>query len=223
LGDTAVLVRFGDRIDPGTLNRVLAFRASLEAEPLPGMVEHVPAFASVAVYYDPLRVSEAEIVERIRERRRHLPARPAAEPRVVEIPVCYGGSFGPDLPFVAEYHGLTPDEVVAIHSGAEYTVYMIGFAPGFPYLGGLPERIATPRRDTPRLSIPAGSVGIAGAQTGVYPLETPGGWQIIGRTPLRLFRPEAAEPSLLRPGDVVRFRPLPPEAFDQWKEAPPVG
>ncbi len=110
-------------------------------------------------------------------------------PRTVEIPVCYGGEFGEDLAFVAEHADLTPDEVIEIHSGAEYLVYMLGFAPGFPYLGGMPERITAPRRDSPRLKIPAGSVGIAGSQTGVYPIETPGGWRLIGRTPLALFRP----------------------------------
>jgi inhibitor of KinA len=137
---------------------------------------------------------------------------PAAQ-RPIEIPVCYGGEFGVDLQFVAEHNGMTADEVVAIHCGATYRVHMLGFAPGFPYLGGMSERIATPRRNTPRLKVAAGSVGIAGPQTGVYPLETPGGWQIIGRTPLALFRPAENPPTLLSPGDFVRFRPITSEEF----------
>ncbi|MGQ8873774.1 5-oxoprolinase subunit PxpB [Paenibacillus sp. TSA_86.1] len=129
-------------------------------------------------------------------------------PRVVTIPVCYGGEFGPDLVHVAHEHGLTIEEVIAIHSSVDYLVHMIGFAPGFPYLGGLPEQIATPRRATPRLRVEAGTVGIGGTQTGVYPVSTPGGWQCIGRTPLRLFDPEANPPSLLEAGDIVRFQPI---------------
>jgi KipI family sensor histidine kinase inhibitor len=130
------------------------------------------------------------------------------QPRRVEIPTIYGGEYGPDLDFVAQYHHLTPAEVIRIHSGVDYPVYMLGFIPGFAYLGGLDAAIATPRLDQPRTRIPAGSVGIAGAQTGVYPLDTPGGWRIIGRTPLRLFDPLADPPALLSPGDIVRFIPV---------------
>jgi inhibitor of KinA len=131
----------------------------------------------------------------------------------VEIPVCYGGAFGPDLEDVARHNGLTPEEVVRIHSGTEYFTYMLGFLPGFPYLGGMSERIATPRKQTPRLRVPAGSVGIAGSQTGIYPLESPGGWQLIGRTPLALFRPEDDPPVLVKPGDRVRFHPISEREF----------
>jgi inhibitor of KinA len=131
----------------------------------------------------------------------------------VELPVCYGGEFGPDLEEVAARCGLSAAEVMARHSTAEYRVYMLGFSPGFPYLGGLDPAIAAPRRETPRLRVPAGSVGIAGMQTGIYPQESPGGWQIIGRTPGRLFRPDRAEPCLLGPGDRLRFVPVGPEAF----------
>ncbi|MBX6395501.1 MAG: 5-oxoprolinase subunit PxpB, partial [Alicyclobacillaceae bacterium] len=136
--------------------------------------------------------------------------------RLVEIPVCYGGEFGPDLAYVADYHGLTPERVIEIHSSTEYRVYMIGFAPGFPYLGGLSPELATPRKTSPRLTIPAGSVGIAGNQTGVYSVSTPGGWQIIGRTPLVLFRPDLHPPSLLKAGDRVRFYPISREEFTRW-------
>jgi inhibitor of KinA len=138
----------------------------------------------------------------------------------VEIPVCYGGEFGADLDFVAKHANLTPGEVIEIHSAADYLVHMIGFAPGFPYLGGMSSKIAAPRRSSPRLKVPAGSVGIAGEQTGIYPLETPGGWQLIGRTPLALFRPEQDPPTLLQPGDIVRFRPITPQQFRELKEQP---
>ena len=129
------------------------------------------------------------------------------------------GSWGPDVDVVAAHNRLTPEEIIRIHTSVEYLVYMIGFAPGFPYLGGMPERIATPRRESPRVSIPAGSVGIAGQQTGVYPIATPGGWQIIGRTPLRLFQPEQEQPTLLQAGDRVRFRQITEAEYAAWAEA----
>ena len=136
--------------------------------------------------------------------------------RTVSIPVCYGGEFGPDLEYVARHNNLTTDEVIHIHSSGEYLVYMIGFAPGFPFLGGLSPKIATPRRPSPRATIPAGSVGIAGMQTGVYPIETPGGWQLIGRTPQKLFLPNENPPSLLQAGDVVKFCPI---SFQEYQES----
>jgi KipI family sensor histidine kinase inhibitor len=135
--------------------------------------------------------------------------------RIVDIPVCYGGEFGPDLDEVAELCGLAADEVVALHVGGEYLAYMIGFAPGFPYLGGLPDKLAVPRKAVPRLRVPAGSVGLAGQQTGIYPLASPGGWQIIGRTPIRLFTPERMPPTLLQAGDIVRFRVISHEEYDR--------
>lgn len=135
--------------------------------------------------------------------------------RTVSIPVCYGGEYGPDLEYVARHHNLTPEEVISIHSEGEYLAYMIGFAPGFPFLGGLSEKIATPRRPSPRTSIPAGSVGIAGMQTGVYPISTPGGWQLIGQTPIKLFLPEQNPPSLLQAGDIVKFEPISKEEYQE--------
>jgi inhibitor of KinA len=223
LGDAALLVRFGDRIDPALFGRVRAFCASLDEDPVAGTVEVVPAYASVAIYYDPLETDSDRLAAAIRARLDRLAEAPTPQSRSVVIPVCYGGEDGPDLEWLAAQHGMTPDEVVALHSGAVYTVYMIGFTPGFPYLGGLPEELATPRRETPRLAIPAGSVGIAGNQTGVYPLESPGGWHIIGRTPFRLFRPDRDPPSLLRPGDTVRFRPITKQEFDAWQEGETMG
>lgn len=227
LGDSALLIRLGDAIDARTHARVRAVMAALERAPLPGVVSLVPAFASVAVHYAPAQVGGARSdppYERLRravaERLADLPVVDVPAGRLVELPVCYGGDFGPDLERVAAHAGLSPAEVVRLHAGAEYVVSMVGFAPGFPYLAGLPEQLATPRRATPRLKVPAGSVGIAGRQTGVYPQETPGGWQLIGRTPRRLFRPDAEPPALLRLGDRVRFHPIPADALAAWEEPP---
>lgn len=219
LGDRAVLIHLGDRIDEATHRRVRAVCSRLERSPVPGMLEIVPAFASVAVHFDPVAASgggadaygrvEAALLRELEDLEEiEIPAA-----RLVEIPVCYGGELGPDLEAVARRHGLRPEEVARIHAAGDYRVFMIGFAPGFAYLGGLAPRIATPRRATPRTRVPASSVGIGGAQTGIYPIDSPGGWQLIGRTPLRLFTPEAEAPTLLRAGDRVRFRAISAEEF----------
>ncbi|MGO4548152.1 5-oxoprolinase subunit PxpB [Paenibacillus sp. 2TAB23] len=232
LGDAALLVRLGSAISIETQQRVQMISAAIEARPFTGLTECVPSFAAVAVYYDPILVrrsrSGAElghesVYETVCARlqaylERELLNEAAQSARTIEIPVCYGGEFGPDLAFVAEYNGITEEEVVAIHKDASYLVYMLGFAPGFPYLGGMSERIAAPRRQTPRTSIPQGSVGIAGKQTGVYSVSTPGGWQLIGRTPLALFRPQETIPSLLRPGDSVCFKPITYEEYMSYLE-----
>jgi inhibitor of KinA len=182
----------------------------------------VPAFVSIVVHYDPLVAAREEngrpyerVVNFLRERLTGLAVEALDAPRLVEIPVCYGGDLGPDLDDVARMHELSPDEVVRLHSAAEYLVYMIGFMPGFAYLGGLPERIATPRRKTPRTAVPAGTVGIGGRQTGVYPLVSPGGWNLIGRTPVKIFDIARSEPTLLGTGDRVRFRPMTRAEFDE--------
>jgi len=229
LGDCGILIRLGERIDEEVHQQVAALSAHLDEHRFPGMLEQVPAFTSVAVYYDPVAVSRqpleggapaspyARACARLTELLSGAPVTRPPHPRLIEIPACYGGSLGPDLAFVAEHNGLTGDEVVRIHLECEYRVHMIGFAPGFPYLGGMSDRIAAPRRASPRVAVPAGSVGIAGAQTGVYPVETPGGWQLIGRTPLTLFRPGDDPPTLLRMGDHVRFRAISRAEYDQWK------
>lgn len=226
LGDAAVTVQFGDSIDPDTHSKVRTFSAYLERHPFPGFVEQVPAFTTVTVYYNPWVVSEKGLhnpYTRITEQLQRMlqlarESSKPAKPRVVEIPVCYNGSFGPDLEYVARHNKLTPQEVITSHARCKYLVYMIGFAPGFPYLGGMSKKIATPRKQNPRKAIPAGSVGIAGNQTGIYPIETPGGWQLIGRTPLRLFDPERNPPSLLQAGDMVRFVPITEDEYWRRKE-----
>ncbi|XJZ28698.1 5-oxoprolinase subunit PxpB [Bacillota bacterium Lsc_1132] len=218
LGDSAIIIQFDNKISLEAHQKVRVFASRLQDYSIPGIVEFVPAFTTVTVYYNPLQQSFKEACSALELVVSDLETAPAGTPRTVEIPVCYGGEFGLDLEFVAKHNGLTADEVVQIHSEAEYLVYMIGFAPGFPYLGGMSERIQAPRRPSPRLTIPAGSVGIAGMQTGVYPIETPGGWQLIGRTPEELFRPNESMPSLLQAGDIVRFRPISRKEYDHWKE-----
>ena len=216
LGDCALVIAFGDEIDQAINWRVKTSWDRLEAASLPATVEHIPTFTNVTVIYDPLRASYKELVAEIGRVIEALPAQiSGTEARTVEIPVCYGGDFGPDLESVAARNDLSPDEVVAIHCESTYPVYMIGFAPGFPYLGGMSERISAPRLDTPREKIPAGSVGIAGRQTGVYPIETPGGWRLIGRTPLRLFDPTRHSPSLLQAGDLVRFTAVSKKEYER--------
>ncbi|UOG72815.1 5-oxoprolinase subunit PxpB [Hymenobacter tibetensis] len=226
LGDSAIVLQFGDAISPETHRAIQAVGTYLEEHPFPGFIEHVPAFTTLTVYYNPWLASQAGRLDPYAEVARQLqellsqvqvPADSAAAP-IVEISVCYGGSFGPDLEWVARHTALTPEQVVALHTAPEYRVYMIGFAPGFPYLGGMNEQLAAPRKDQPRAEVPAGSVGIAGKQTGIYSLPTPGGWQLIGRTPRRLFTPEAASPSLLRAGQRLRFVSITEDEFHQLQE-----
>lgn len=224
LGDRALLIHVGSTIDEATHRRVRAIASRLRALAPPGVIDIVPAFTSVAVHYDPLVVPGASgpdahgayerfaasvhaVLHGLGEE--HLPP-----PRMVEVPVCYGGVHGPDLDAVADLHGMSAAEVVQLHEAGDYLVYMLGFAPGFAYLGGLSPRIVTPRRGQPRTMVPAGSVGIGGGQTGVYPLASPGGWQLIGRTPLHLFDAARTPPALLALGDRVRFRGIALEEFN---------
>ncbi len=204
-GDQSLLVEFGDEISPEANVLVNSLKHAIENAGLPGIRETVPTYRTLILYYDPLVVDLPGLKDALQKLSYRRDGQDTVAQSPVEIPVVYGGVSGPDLNLVAESHGLTPDEVVEIHISAVYTVYMNGFMPGFPYLGGLSPRIATPRLKTPRLKVPAGSVGIAGNQTGIYPSESPGGWQIIGRTPLRLFDPCKMPPALLPPGSEVKF------------------
>ncbi len=219
MGDTAYLVTFDGEVDAALLTRVRAFAAGLAADRLEGVTEIVPAYGSVGVVYEPERVptSHGELPWRVVGEwlERHLSGKAAAAPRRERkprehvVPVIYGGEHGPDLELVAKNAKLSAEAAVKLHAGATYHVAAIGFSPGFPYLIGLPEKLATPRRTTPRLRVPAGSIGIGGAHTGVYPRETPGGWQLIGRTSLELFEPARAEaPVLFAAGDRIRFKPV---------------
>jgi inhibitor of KinA len=211
-GDAALVVEFGQALGTSAIDleinrRVHALARALAECPLPGLGEAVPSYRSLLVHYDPLQLAHAEVESFVTEALQRCEDAPLPEPRLVEIPTIYGGERGPDIGFVAEHNGLTVADVIRLHAGATYTVYMLGFTPGFPYLGGLPDALATPRLETPRKRVPAGSVGIAGAQTGVYPLATPGGWRLIGWTPVALFDPARTPPALLQPGDQVRFVP----------------
>ncbi|AKM18800.1 5-oxoprolinase subunit PxpB [Geobacillus stearothermophilus] len=218
LCEYAVTVRFADYIDETVNDIVHETAVRLKRERKEGVNEIVPAFSSLTVYYDPLAIGYADVCRWLREKVESSGQTERPLARTVVIPVCYGGEFGPDLPEVARFHGISEDEVVTLHSAGRYRVYMIGFSPGFAYLGGLSPRLSTPRRAVPRTKVPAGSVGIAGGQTGVYPLATPGGWQLIGRTPLRVFDPHRKEPSLLSAGDIVEFRPIGADEFARWRD-----
>ena len=204
-GDQALVVEIGEGIDEIVNQRVHALALALERRELPGIVDLVPTYRSLLVNYDPLRIEFAALTGVVTDAASSLGEIALPEPRRVEIPTCYGSQYGPDLPFVAAHNGLSEDEVVAIHASGTYRVFMMGFSPGFAYMGGMSPRIATPRLQTPRTSIPAGSVGIAQQQTGIYPVESPGGWQLIGRTPARLFDPARTPPTLVEPGDLVTF------------------
>lgn len=234
LGDAAVVVTLGDTISEATWVRVRLLTNALAREADVGVIDVVPAYASVTIFYDVAAVATPQtnpydrichlvttLIGRLEHSWPDLVRQKLGEPgdvggREIELPVCYEAAMAPDLDEVARHCGLTPAEVIELHHGASYLVQAIGFAPGFPYLGGLPEKLFTPRRPTPRVAVPAGSVGIGWMQTGIYPLSTPGGWQLIGRTPVPLFRPREAAPALLRVGDHVRFLPISEREFAAW-------
>jgi inhibitor of KinA len=209
LGEQGLVVELGDRIDPAVNARVRRLARAVRSRLAGEALEVVPSYRSLLVVFDPLRVTRARLELGVRALLDAPDDHPDEPPgRLVEIPVCYGGEHGPDLAAVAAGAGLAVEEAVALHASAEYLVHMLGFSPGFPYLGGLPTRLATPRLPSPRVRVPAGSVGIAGDQTGIYPVASPGGWRLVGRTPRRLFDPAAAAPFLLAAGDRVRFVPV---------------
>lgn len=207
-GDSAVCAEFGRKISPEINRRVTALKKALEKRNLPGITETVPSFRSLLICYDPLILSYDRLKEEILRAAEDNTGESGEPKRVVHIPVCYDGDNAPDMASVCDYTHLTKEEVVALHTGAEYLVYMLGFLPGFAYLGGMPEQIAVPRLPSPRKKIFSGAVGIGGSQTGVYPIESPGGWRLIGKTPVRFYAPEKPDPILLRAGDFVRFFPV---------------
>ncbi|VBB47512.1 putative hydrolase subunit [uncultured Desulfatiglans sp.] len=213
-GDRGLLVEYGDGVDLSVNAKVRRMTALLQASLPDGVEAVIPAYRSLCILYDPCKSGPAVLKRHVLELEK-LPDFAADETaRTVKIPVCYGGVFGPDIAFVAAGHGLSEDEVILLHTARSYPIYAIGFAPGFCYLGGLDDRLHTPRLETPRTRVPAGSIGIAGDQTGAYPLEMPGGWRIIGRTPLRLFAPERTDPFVYRAGDRIRFFPISQEEFE---------
>ena len=204
-GDRALYIEVGDAISPEVNRRVKGLLDAIDKAAIEGVEALAPTYRSILVYYDPLKIPLEELKQRLSDLGRALPDASSSEASIFEIPTLYGGEFGPDLDFVASHTGLSPEEVIRIHAGTDYLVYMVGFNPGFPYLGGMSEKIAAPRLETPRVKIPAGSVGIAETQTGIYPLESPGGWRLIGRSPLKMFDPSRDPPALVEAGDLVRF------------------
>lgn len=216
-GDRAILVQFEQKISVEINRKVIALAWCLKEQRLPGIEEWVPAYASLLIYYNPLKIGYNHLVEKLTSLDVGADDDTNVQTKVHELPVLYGGEWGVDLEDVARYHDMTIEEVVHIHSAPTYPVYMVGFAPGFPYLGGLDHRIHTPRLESPRLKVPAGTVGIAGQQTGIYPLDSPGGWRLIGHTPIPLFRPNHPEPVLISAGDFVRFMPITEDEYRHIK------
>lgn len=222
--EMSITVEFGEEISQQLYKKVHAMTDYLDEHPFEGMIEYIPSYTGIMIIYDPVKVRgrkkspACEIVKSTVEKiLNRIDFSVNINTRIVRIPVCYGGEFGPDLEHAAKYCGISSDEFIKIHSGGEYLVYMIGFAPGFPYLGGMPPEIEVPRKKTPRTCVPEGSVAVGGKQTGVYSISTPGGWNIIGRTPVKLFRTDGDSPSLLKSGDIVKFFPISNREYKKYK------
>jgi inhibitor of KinA len=207
LGDSALLVHLGEEIDLVTNRRVHALAALIDRSSLEGVIETVPAYATLSIHYDPLLQTYKSLSELVASKLDQADALALNKARLIEVPVQYGGEYGVDLALVAEYHRMRVEDVIRIHSSKTYTIYMMGFTPGFPYMGKLDDVIVTPRLETPRTHVPAGTVAIAGSQTGIYPIDSPGGWRLIGHTSLQLLDLTSETPFLFSPGDEVRFLP----------------
>lgn len=217
MGDRALLVELGDAIHPDINRKVRELFLVLEEKKVLGIKDLVPSYRSLTVVYNPLELSLCTLQDTVSYLWKHTDASRLPRPKMVEVPVIYGGRYGPDLEWIASYHHLSPEAVIGYHCEPTYQVYMIGFTPGYPYLGEVPEAIATPRRQTPRTIVPQGSVAIAQRQTGIYPVQSPGGWHILGWTPLKLFAPDRWPPSLLEMGDLVKFISIREEELPKWK------
>ena len=213
-GDTSVSVEFGNAISEAINRDIRAYKIALEKAGIPGIVETVPTYRALMVHYNPGIIRSWALKEKLEALLGEMGDIEIPPSPVLEIPVLYGGEMGPDLAFVAEHAGLSQEEVIKIHSSTEHLIYMLGFTPGFTYLGGMSDSIATPRLQQPRVKIPAGSVGIAGSQTGIYPIDSPGGWQLIGRTPLKMYDPERETPILPEAGQYIQFFPVDQEEYD---------
>ena len=218
-GDAALVVEFEARIDPAINARAIALADAIQSAALEGVRDVVPTYRSVAVYFDPLRTDYDTLVKRVEHEALAPQKEPSSARAPIRVPVCFGGTCGPDLPGVAAFAGVSEEDVIRAHSAGTYRVFMLGFVPGFAYMGTVDSRIAMPRHAMPRVRVPLGSVGIAGVQTGIYPAETPGGWQLIGRTPVKPFDPQRPEPFLLQAGDTVQFYAISREEFEQWPSA----
>lgn len=222
-GDSSVLIEFGKEISPEVNGQITALVHLMKEQHIEGVVDMIPAFCSLLINYDPRVISYGKIRRRLEKLLKLEVRQEGGSRQVIQIPVCYGGQYGPDLENIASHAGLSPQEVIDIHCSRDYLIYMLGFLPGFSYLGGLDERIHTPRLANPRIRIPAGSVGIGGSQTGIYPLDSPGGWQLLGMTPVKTYDPARQSPILFEAGDYIRFVPVNEEMFRSIREQVEAG
>jgi KipI family sensor histidine kinase inhibitor len=218
MGDRGLLLEFGDEISREINEKVRRMALAIQAEAIEGIIETVPTYRSLLIIYNPTTFPIEDLKKRLELIEEGLQQTPLPEPKLIHIPVVYGGIYGPDLEGVAKYLQISPEEVIRLHCSQPYLIYMIGFMPGYPYMGELPQALVIPRLKTPRLIVPKGSVAIAQRQTGIYSMESPGGWQILGRTPVELFDPEKDPPALLQMGDVVQFYPMTEKEFENWSE-----
>jgi KipI family sensor histidine kinase inhibitor len=212
-GDRGLLVEYGDIIDPDVNNKVRSMAMVMEQNVPEGVIEVIPTYRSLLIVYEPSSTNPVKLQKTLKTLEARLDEIKIPPPDTVEIPVCYGGEFGPDIEYVAESHNLTVEEVIELHCRPEYLIYMVGFTPGFPFLGGLSEKLHTPRLETPRTFVPEGSVGVANNQTGIYPVASPGGWRLLGRTPVKLFAPGRRNPFLYQAGDRIKFNPITAEEY----------
>lgn len=217
-GDSSILIEFGKEINPETNRKITTIMQLIKDQQIEGVVDMIPAFCSLLINYDPRILCYGKMQKRLYALVKMDVRYQAGRKKVFEIPVCYGGVYGPDMDTIAAHAGLTQEEVIKIHSSKDYLIYMLGFLPGFCYLGGLDERIHTPRLANPRVKIAAGSVGIGGSQTGIYPLDSPGGWQLMGMTPVKTYDPDRKRPILLEAGDYIRFIPVDEGEYRRIKE-----
>ncbi len=217
-GDKAIVLEFGNKINEETNLLVRKMHYCISKKNIAGIEEMVPTYRSLIIYYNHQEIKYKNLIQRFKRIQNSIPEITIPIAQVTEIAVLYGGECGPDLEFVAQYNKLSTKEVIKIHSEKEYFIYMLGFLPGFTYLGGMSDKIATPRLEKPRLKVLGGSVGIAGKQTGIYPIESPGGWRIIGRTPIKLYDPKRSSPFLLKSGDYVKFYPINEDQFKEIKK-----